>query len=126
MELLFKIIAISATAQIAEVTGLAAAFQNYGPWAFVALLVLAVGWLARKYIESRDSKDQAIADLNKYSLDLIERQISASNTKAQALDKLSAALTAHDDKLCDLEKTIEDSFEKFDGRLDDFEKAITR
>lgn len=66
---------------MSEVSALAKAFQDYGPWALVAVLLIAVVALWR---HANEIQAQRLCDLK----DMLATGIRAQEAAAHALDKL--------------------------------------
>lgn len=88
-----------------EVGGLAAVLQSYGPWAMVAVLIVALVGTAKAYVDIRDRYLVSDAERSKAELALVEEMVKATVEQKAALEKLVEALRALERRVENVEKT---------------------
>lgn len=66
--------------------------QTGGPWALVALLVLALAWLARAYVRVRDNHDKYQDGLLEQMKDILTESTASSVRQSESNDRVARAL----------------------------------
>jgi|SRR6516162_3936714 hypothetical protein len=70
-------VASLATAQFDAAKDLVQLLKDGGPWALLALALIALVWLAKAYVGARDERDKAVSDLNTQLTGLIKEMVAA-------------------------------------------------
>ena len=68
--------------------------QTGGPWALLALSLLALGWVARAYVQTRDKQDAYRDQLINQMKEILIESTAASVQQAQSNDRVARALEA--------------------------------
>lgn len=73
--------------------------KDGGPWALVALLLLAVIWLAKSYVSARDERDKAVSDLNDKLTGLLKDMVLAIEGLKKSVETVETSLDRIERKL---------------------------
>jgi hypothetical protein len=77
-----------ATGQIETAQSLVDLLRNGGPWALLALALLALAWFAKAYVSARDERDKAVSDLNEKLTGLLKDMVTAAEQQKAANEKV--------------------------------------
>lgn len=89
-----------------EVASLAKLLHDYGPWALVAMSLIAIAWLARMYVKARDDRDLAVGEIYQGTGKVIEKNTEALTVGAQKNEQVAAALLEVGRRLENAERAI--------------------
>lgn len=87
-----------------EITTLAQALQQYGPWALVAIQFFAIAWMAKVILSNHKERIEGDAAQAKILMGLIERETTSNIEMKGAISKLGDALVAMERRLENVEK----------------------
>lgn len=113
MEMVVQLLAILAAQPagsdpvLAPITGLAQLLQTYGAWGLVAILMVVVYFLFRKYVDARDKNDGTLETQVKGQTELVEEQVKASVELKNAIVNLTEALRSIERRLENVEKKVQ-------------------
>lgn len=91
-------------AQVEALGPLITSLQTGGPWAILALAILAIIWLARSYVQARDERDAAVSNLNEKLSGLLKDMVSAAEQQKAANEKVVDLLERIERRFDGLEK----------------------
>lgn len=78
--------------------------RDGGPWALLALALMALAYIARSYVKARDARDELSDKIMKQLTDLTERAVEAFTLQKTSNYQVSQALQALDRRLENVER----------------------
>ena len=92
-------------------TELTKVLQDGGPWALLALTLLAIAWLAKLYIKARDNIEKELKDMAKSHAELLadmvrigEKQVSSGEALSKEFERLALEVNARGSQLQTLQE----------------------
>jgi hypothetical protein len=89
---------------VEPISGLAHVLQSYGPWALVAVAMVALYYQWRAYVDVRDKHESFLKEQAKSTVTLVEEMTTASVEHRVAIDKVVGALQSMERRLENVEK----------------------
>lgn len=107
-----------ATGQLDTAKDLVAMLRDGGPWALLALALIAIAWLARLYVQARDDRDKAVSDLNDKLTGLLKDMVVSAEQQKASNEKVVGLLNRieSNEKVVDVLDRIERRLENVSPR----------
>lgn len=82
----------AATSQLETAERMITMLRDGGPWGLLTLALLAIYWLAKRYIDARDERDKAVSGLNDQLTGLLKECVSTATKQSAAMENMADTL----------------------------------